>query len=243
VERGSGVRLVGDSAAPFGDGDLVLLGPQVPHSWTSCGPPRGPGEPPRVASVVQWAPALLAQPLLPELVALRPLAERARRGLAVTGAGHAAITQLLAAMRDADVLARLAGLVNILRQLALGGDDLQPVASSPLRAATEGDRRRRADRRIDLVADWTERHLASALRVEDAARVAHVSPAAFSRYFRRETGKTWSAHVNDLRCSEACVRLRPGSQPVATVAADGGYRTMSHFNRAFRMRYGVTPRD
>jgi AraC-like DNA-binding protein len=79
------------------------------------------------------------------------------------------------------------------------------------------------------------------LNVHDAARVAHVSPAAFSRFFRRETGKTWSDYVNDVRCSEACVALRQSDKPVAHIALDCGYRTLSHFNRAFRARLGVTP--
>ena len=77
----------------------------------------------------------------------------------------------------------------------------------------------------------------------DAARVAHVSPAAFSRFFSRETGKTWTAYVNDVRCSEAAVRLRQGRRPVAEVAQDCGYRTLSHFNREFRARFGAAPSD
>ena len=33
VERGEGLRQVGDHTAPFAAGDLVLLGPDLPHTW------------------------------------------------------------------------------------------------------------------------------------------------------------------------------------------------------------------
>ena len=235
IEAGTGVRFVGDSAAPFEAGDLVLLGPDVPHAWVSSHTGTGRA----AATVLQFPLALLAQPGLPELQALRPLAERARLGLRITGAGHDGITQVLQSMPGADALGRLAGMVQVLQCLAAHPQDLQAIASSAMVAV--GDTPAGRTRRIDRVTDWVHRHLAGELRVQDAARVAHVSPAAFSRFFRRETGKTWSAYVNDVRCSEACVALRQSDKPVAHVALDCGYRTLSHFNRAFRARLGVTP--
>ena len=233
IEAGAGVRFVGDSAEPFEPGDLVLLGPDVPHAWVSS--QGGAGR--SVATVLQFPLALLEQALLPELLALRPMAERARLGLRVSGAAHAGITQVLQALPQADALGRLAGLVRVLQQLAAHPQDLHTVATSAMPTTADAGRARR----IDRVTDWVHRHLADDLQVQDAARVAHVSPAAFSRFFRRETGKTWSAYVNDVRCSQACVALRQSAKPVAHIALDCGYRTLSHFNRVFRARFGVTP--
>ena len=233
IEAGAGVRFVGDSAEPFEPGDLVLLGPDVPHAWVSS--QGGAGR--SVATVLQFPLALLEQALLPELLALRPMAERARLGLRVSGAAHAGITQVLQALPQADALGRLAGLVRVLQQLAAHPQDLHTVATSAMPTTADAGRARR----IDRVTDWVHRHLADDLQVQDAARVAHVSPAAFSRFFRRETGKTWSAYVNDVRCSQACVALRQSARPVAHIALDCGYRTLSHFNRVFRARFGVTP--
>lgn len=235
IEAGAGVRFVGDSAAPFAAGDLVLLGPDVPHAWVSSGAGAGRA----VATVLQFPQALLAQPGLPELQALRPLAERARMGLRITGTGQHCITRVLRGMPGADALGRLASLLQVLQCLAEHPQDLHTIANSA--AVGAGDTAAGRMRRIDRVIDWVHRHLAGDLRLQDAARVAHVSPAAFSRYFRRETGKTWSAYVNDVRCSEACVALRQSDKPVAHIALDCGYRTLSHFNRAFRARLGVTP--
>jgi hypothetical protein len=35
VEKGRGTRLVGDHIDTYGDGDLVLIGPDIPHTWLS----------------------------------------------------------------------------------------------------------------------------------------------------------------------------------------------------------------
>ena len=80
------------------------------------------------------------------------------------------------------------------------------------------------------------------LTIEEAAAKVHVSPAAFSRFFRRSLGKTFTEYVNDLRCTEAAIQLRKTDKPVATVAHDCGFTTLSHFNRQFLLRHGQTPR-
>lgn len=236
VERGRGVRFVGDSAEPFADGDLVLLGPQVPHLWAGR---AAPAQPPFVARVVQFPVALLASPLWPELHPARALVDRAGRGLRITGQAHAPVTAALRAMDAADPLQRLALLLQLLRALVLHGRSLKPLASAPPRAAAGAAA---GGARIDRVVGWIHQHLGRELTVGEAARVAHVTPGAFSRFFHRETGKTWTAYVNDVRCSEAAARLRQGTRPVAEVMAACGYRTASHFNHAFAQRFGCSPR-
>src|SRR5512137_2582469 len=240
IEAGVGLRFVGDDAAPFAAGDLVLLGSNVAHSWVSS---KRRSATKAAATVLQFAPELLALPQVPELASLGPLAARAQRGLAVEGAGHQAIIDVLVRMRTADPIARLAGWIEILGLLRRHERDLRTLASSALRGSPASANERPETRRIDRTLDWIHRHLVRELRVADAARVAHVTPAAFSRYFHREVGKTFTRYVNDVRCSEACLKLRLTDRPVAAVARECGFTTLSHFNRQFRLRHGVTPRE
>ena len=240
IEAGVGLRFVGDHAAPFAAGDLVLIGSGVAHSWVSS-KRRGGGM--AAATVLQFAPDLLTLPQVPELASLGPLAARAQRGLAIEGAGRSAIIDVLVRMRTADPVARVAKWIGILDLLLRHQRDLRTLASSAMRGSPASSTERPQARRIDQTLDWIHRHLARELRVEEAARVAHVTPAAFSRYFHREVGKTFTRYVNDVRCSEACLKLRLTDRPVASVARDCGYATLSHFNRQFRLRHGLTPRQ
>jgi AraC-like DNA-binding protein len=79
--------------------------------------------------------------------------------------------------------------------------------------------------------------------VDEAAAVAHVSPAAFGRFFRREVGKTFTAYVNDARCGWAALRLIQSREPIAQIAQACGFPTLSNFGEQFRRRYGMAPRD
>lgn len=241
VQRGHGLRFVGDHVEPFADGDLVLIGPWVPHLWDGR---AARGAPPFRACVLQFPPALAALPALPELAALQPLLQRAGRGLAVGGVAQGRITAAMAAMDGAPPAVRLALLVQVFAALieaAAEPGSFRPLATQALTRTREADGE--PLRRIDHVLAWMHRHLHTELALAEAARRAHVSPAAFSRFFRRETGRTWTDAVQDMRCSEAARRLRRDTRPVAEIAADCGWRTQSHFNRVFRERFGMTPRQ
>jgi AraC-like DNA-binding protein len=238
IEAGEGLRFVGDSAAPFEAGDLVLIGSDTPHCWVSS---RRRAT--STATVVQFAPELLSHASLPELARLAPLAARASLGLSIDGACRARVIEVLGTMRDAGGLGRLAGLLQILELLAAHQRSLVPIARSSMRSDAGRPGEDRDDRRIDRVLGWIHRQMAREITVAEAARVAGVTPGAFSRFFRHEVGKTFTQYINDVRCSEAGLLLRRTDKAVTIVAQECGFATMSHFNRQFRIRHGVTPRE
>jgi AraC-like DNA-binding protein len=241
IESGFGLRLVGDDASTFAAGDLVLLGPQVPHTWATTGTRQRPRP---AASVLQFEPEWITQSPWPELARAAPLLADAQRGLRIGGRCARAVTEQLTRMREAGDHERLAGLILIVGALLAHPRDLKPIATQRAGdARARGTQKDAGPRRIDRVIDWLQRHLTDELRVDDAARLAHVTPAAFSRWFRREVGKTFTQYVNDLRFGATCVQLRQSDRPIATIAADCGFATMSHFNRQFRLRAGMTPRE
>jgi AraC-like DNA-binding protein len=238
IEAGDGLRFVGDSAEPFEAGDLVLIGSGTPHGWVSSHGSRT-----SAATVAQFAPEFLVQPGLPELARIVPLAERAAVGLAIQGTCRTRVTGILEALRAAGAVGRLAGLLEILEILVAHEHDLIPIAHSPMRVPAVGKGSAPTPRRIDRVVGWIHREFGRELTVAEAARIARITPGGFSRYFRKEVGKTFTRYVNDVRCGEACIRLRHSDRAVALIAAECGFETMSHFNRQFRLRVGSTPRE
>lgn len=237
IERGSGLRLVGDSAEAFDDGDLVLLGSQLPHHWVST--PRA-GEGLLACTVLQFAPAMLSAGAIPELATAQSLALQAHRGLHIVGGTAEAVCAELRQLPD-DSLSRVGTLLRILGRLGSAPADLRPLSRASASAGSETPGG--GSRRVDRVVDWIHRHYTRALGVDDAAQLAHVSPAAFSRWFRREMGKPFTEYLNDLRVGAASIKLRQSRLPIAHVAQACGFSTLSHFNTQFRRRHGVSPRE
>jgi AraC-like DNA-binding protein len=244
VERGHGLRWVGDSVEPFGDGDLVLLGAEMPHVWLS---PEGGAPRSCVATVLQFPVDWAAATGLPELQGLEALMERAAHGLAIEGAARREVQALMARMAESDAPRRVAGLIEVLAVLHAGlkrrPADLRALSTRA--PHPEGDAQARVLRRqrVDRLLRWIQAHLAEDVRVSDAAAIVGVSPAAFARFFRREVGKGFVDFVNDARCSWAALRLLQGQEPVAGIAHGCGFATLSNFGEQFRRRYGVSPRD
>jgi AraC-like DNA-binding protein len=240
IERGQGLRWVADSVEPFFEGDLVLVGSETAHLWASQGVPGPHG---CAATVLQIPPDWARRTGLPELGVVSPLFARAAAGLEIQGRSRVQVQQHLRRLTGASALGRIAVFVDVLAALTAGADDLRALsAPRPPVVAPTADAQG-ASRRIDRVLNWIESGLAHELRVDEAAAVAHVSPAAFARFFRREVGKSFTTYVNDARCSWAALRLAQGSEPIAQVAQACGFPTLSNFGEQFRRRFGVAPRS
>jgi|GEM_PF-25376 len=74
------------------------------------------------------------------------------------------------------------------------------------------------------------------------AAQAGMSRSAFAEAFRSAMGLTPSAYLTDWRLTVATSLLRAG-QPQKQVAADLGFSTASSLSRAFKQRFGVSPRE
>src|SRR3954454_18637355 len=88
---------------------------------------------------------------------------------------------------------------------------------------------------------WIADNLERDLRVETLAERAAMSPRNFARFFRRETGMTPAAYVEELRVERARQLLEDSSDAVELVSGRCGFGTPETMRRAFSRRVGVPP--
>jgi AraC-like DNA-binding protein len=233
IEAGEGTRYVGDTVEPYQPGDLVLLGGNLPHTWSSERPARRKGA--HRAVVVQFPVTLFEGAAGPEFAAVRDLLSRASRGLHFpAGVTSPETWSELASLRGLAAWCALARLLDRLARV----EGARPIASPGYLPAPRHGSRRRFERALAFVAQQAE---AGPVYLRDAARVVHLTPAAFSRFFQRFAGETFVRHVNGLRVAKASRLLVETDQSVATIAFACGFGNLANFNRRFRALKGVTP--
>jgi AraC-like DNA-binding protein len=89
--------------------------------------------------------------------------------------------------------------------------------------------------------DYCDVHLAGKLTLEDLATVCHLERFHFLRLFKQTAGMTPHAWVLRLRLERACGLLIQTGRTLTQVAQEVGFYDQSHFNRAFRHAFGVSP--
>jgi AraC-like DNA-binding protein len=77
--------------------------------------------------------------------------------------------------------------------------------------------------------------------LDDIAKVAHISPHAFCRYFKSKTKKTFSRFLLEVRTGHAAKLLAETHKSIAEVCYDSGFNNFSNFNRHFKAIIGRTP--
>jgi AraC-like DNA-binding protein len=233
ITHGTGRRFVGDSMEEFRPGDLVLTAPNLPHTYAS-----EDGCTYAEAIVVQFLPDFLGARLFagPDLIPIGELLSRAARGLTCPAPQDAGISETLTRLGTRPGPERTIDLLDVLLRLARL--DTRPLASREYQPTHD----HASSRRLDDICSHLHAHYAEPIPLRDIAQVAHLTPAACSRFFRRTMGRTLTAYITELRIGAACRMLVSTDRPVGEIAATCGYPNLANFNRRFRELKSTTPK-
>lgn len=89
--------------------------------------------------------------------------------------------------------------------------------------------------------DLIDARYAEPLDVPALARAAKLSPAHFSREFRRAFGETPHQYLLTRRLERAAALLRSTDRSVTNICFTVGLRSVGSFTTSFRRAFGMTP--
>ena len=81
------------------------------------------------------------------------------------------------------------------------------------------------------------------ITLAEVSKMASMSEAAFSRFFKIRTGKNFVDTLNEIRIGHASKLLIETTQSINEIAYKCGFNNMSNFNRIFRKKKDCTPRE
>ncbi len=234
ITAGRGRRFVGDHIADFREGDLILLGPLLPHTWRSAARRTSY----RRAIVVQFSEDFLGTALqeCTELANIQELLFRSRLGLQFHGRCRAKAAKQLETLMKMRGARKLAEFMSILDGLAKT-QEVSQLASEAYAVPSQ----KSTSTRMAGVLETIHQKYQQRLWQTDLARSAGLSNAAFTRNFRRATGTTLVDYVNDLRIGHACRMLAESADLITDICFESGFTNLSNFNRCFLRRRGMTP--
>jgi AraC family transcriptional regulator len=98
-------------------------------------------------------------------------------------------------------------------------------------------------RDTQLVKDYINNNLNTALTVAELSQVVQISLHHFAILFRRTFGLTPHQYILKLRIDRARMLLKTTKQPIVTIAHQVGFNTQSHFTRIFQQHTQFTPKQ
>ncbi|MBR4524545.1 MAG: helix-turn-helix domain-containing protein [Bacteroidales bacterium] len=238
VQNGQGVRrIVGDNVEEIGTLDLVLIaGENLEHVWE-----QGNCHAEDIREItIQFSSELFSNDLLNknQFASIQKMLEKAAHGVSFP------FEVIMKVYHRLDTLATepdsFQQFINCLQLLyELSESDYKILASSSFAHAP----RDRESRRILKVKEYINAHYAETLTLEMMADLVSMSPSSFSRFFKQHTNRTFSTYLIDIRLGHAARALVDTSQNISEICYACGFNNLSNFNRIFKAKRGVSPRD
>jgi AraC-like DNA-binding protein len=239
IEQGSGTQFVGDNIQNFQSGDLLLIGPNLPHYWR-CDEKYFQRESNLYAqaTVVHFSEEMLGKPFLelPENKGICELLLKARLGMKISGKGTEKAKELLKELLNQTSGNKIISLLQILETLA-HCTDIKLLSNTHYHHEFD----QFDTDRLNHIYQYSVTHFQKKISIEEISEVANISPHSFCRYFKSRSRKTYSQFLLELRIGHACKLLSESYLPVAQVCYESGFNNFANFNKYFKIHTGTSP--
>lgn len=237
--KGHGIRLIGDNVSHFQEGEVILLGENLPHAWKGKEEDFDRDDDYAVeAIVIQFSTACLGKNFfdLPEAYLIPRIFESAKKGLLIQGQSAEAIKKLMFRITKANRFERILLLLQIL-QIISEKEEVKTIASA--HAFYKPNEHESV--RLNNVVAHTLTNFKREINLEEIALIANLSVNSFCRYFKSMTNKTYLDFLTEVRISHACRMIMEDRWSIPIVCFECGFNNVSNFYRHFKKFTGFTP--
>lgn len=237
IVSGAGRRIVGNNISSFEDNDLVLLGPEVPHSWEILESKKN--TPPSCITTHFFENIISSDFFnIPELKEVEALLKQAGVGISFKGKKARKIKQNLQRLLTIDGLSSYIELLEIFN-LLLDLDQREFLSDT----ATYSMDFSKDLKQINRIYEYVFLNIEEGIRLEKAAEIIHMTPGAFCRYFKRKTKTTFMQYVKRVRIGLAAKMLAETDKSITQICYESGYNNLANFNHYFKSLMKKTPSE
>ncbi len=228
--KSNGRRFVGNQISEYEEKDLVMFGSNLPHGFTTD-----------VYSsqvVIQMNQDFLGKSFInkPELRSIKNLFLQAKRGLEFRADTKKKASKLIKKLVKKEGMPQLIYLLELLQLMAEAEDAVEICPKEYVLDANLAQLGR-----IKIVYDHILSNFKKDVRIKEIANKLNLSEAAFYKFIKKHTNKTYTQIINEFRINYASKLLITTDQPIVQICFESGYNNLSYFNRKFKEIMHQTP--
>jgi len=229
-------RIVGDNIEVIEDLEMVLIGPNLYHSWFThqC-------KNTVIKEVtIQWHKDLFDEKLLcrNQLNFIRSMFERASRGISFSQETILALAPRLLSLNEKSGFDSVLELMSILHDLSISRN-MRTLSN----ATFANEQFSYNSRRIEKAFQYMYTNFDRTVTLNEVARLVNMTDVSFSRFIKKRTGNTFIDSLNEIRLGHASKKLIDTTHSIAEISYNCGFNNISNFNRIFKKKKGCTPKS
>ncbi|MFC2113370.1 AraC family transcriptional regulator [Bacteroidota bacterium] len=240
ISKSYGIRFVGDSVSQFSPGDLVLVGPYLPHLFRNDASYYKEDDKKKVKTIViQFTRDFIGNGTFdnPEFSDINHMLEQSKFGIWFGNSISKKLHSELIGIFDLPPAEQSIKLLHMLSRLSLTKDQ-KVLSSTDMRQYTMEN-----SQRIDTVLKYISDNYTSYISLQDVSDVAFMTTNSFCRFFKKMTNKSFTLFLNEVRIRNAARLLVQEDLPVSEVCYMVGYKSISNFNKQFKQIMSSTPKS
>jgi AraC-like DNA-binding protein len=233
VNGGSGKRKIGSHISYYNNGDLILIGSNLPHFGLTNDMTRNENE-----TVIQMKPDFLGDFFfdIPEMKNIKNLLNQSRGGIAFGEDVKRRIGPMIELMTGQMPFQRLISILEILNDLAHCSDYKVLNADGFSLELHVQD-----NKKINTIFNYVKENYKQAITLEEISELVSMTTPSFCRYFKKITSKTFVTFVNEYRLVHASKLLAEKPISINEVSIKCGFNNFSHFDKLFKDYTGKSP--
>ena len=230
-----GKRVIGDSIEEYTDLDMVLVGSNTLHAWTS----EHMNHNARVITI-QFATDFLSRQTLSRNVmgSIKKLLINAQQGVTFDGKDIQELKEKVLNLTTAKGFDGVLKFLSLLHDMSLCNYNLILPHASTIKASDTVN-----NNRILEVCNYIQQNFRKKITIDEVAELINMSPSAFSHFFKKRTYRSFTDYLIDLRISSVCNMLIETDESIVNICYENGFNNLANFNKLFKNRKDITPKE
>ncbi|BAX78700.1 AraC family transcriptional regulator [Labilibaculum antarcticum] len=238
ITKGSGIRVIGNNRSTFKEGDLVLVGGDIPHAWFSDASFfEADNHELCESTYVQFNRSIFGNHFanLPEMKNIQRMLDEAKFGLNFWDVNKSEIFNQIKDLPNSSGLTRLLSLIKILELFMQGKPQL--IISKDYFTDSFISK----SVRIRKVHEYVMNYYMDDISLQNAAKLVEMNVSSFCRFFKKMTKRTFSQYVKETRIDFAQQLLINTELASNQIGFECGFSSVAYFNQCFKSISDMSP--